>query len=136
MRHRLFFGAVLFLMGVVAFADVSVEAGVDRQTLHVGDPVSYTLTITYDPSDSVADIPTGLNLSSLTVRDFSLKRGVPTGDGRLSDVALYVVTVFRLGRFVIMAAHQVAEAVPEVLKTDQVVEGGDVLPAMSLVNQC
>ncbi len=100
--------AVVFTAAAVMFiwlypsscqSSVSVRSEVDRSTITVGDPIKYTLIITYEEDHRVYPPPLASNLGQFEIKDFKYPRTIRTDEGLLEERTEYTVTSFRTGDF-------------------------------------
>ena len=78
---------------------LSVKSAVDKAKITVGDPITYTLTVTRVESVKV-DLPElGANLGGFEIRDYHQEEGKRLRDGRIQDRVDYVITIYRTGDY-------------------------------------
>ncbi len=79
---------------------IEVRAEVDRNTITIGDRITYTITIVHDESLKVQQPGPGANLGQFEIKDYHIAE--PRHEnGRLVEQFRYVISVFDTGRFVI-----------------------------------
>jgi len=88
-----------FLATPGAEGRVQVDSRVDRQTITVGDPITYTLTLTGDPQDQIRIPALGAALEQFTIRDYQEQGPAPDGQGHQIYRATYVITRYETGEF-------------------------------------
>jgi len=107
-RHRLLRVALVVAnaLALVSGVDASVtlRAGVDRDSITVGDPVRFRVRIYRDRGDSVAVAAGEGNLGSLEVRSALEPRIRELDGGRIEETRDLVVTSYRTGEFELPAA--------------------------------
>lgn len=88
-------GGILLASG--GEARVQVETQVDRQTITVGDPIIYTLTLIGDPYDQIQIPALGAALEQFAIRDYQEQGPAPDRQGRQVYRATYVITRYETG---------------------------------------
>ena len=78
---------------------ILVESSVDRSTITVGDPITYTLTITRAESVVVRPPEMGVNLGQFEIRDYEVVDPQKTEAGLITDSYSYVISVYDVGEF-------------------------------------
>jgi len=101
--RRIAIAAFAALLAVSAFGDpaeVTVRSSVDRSTITVGDPILYTLSISWDEGIEVTPPSLGVNLGGFEIQDY--KAGEPRKEGgRQVLESSYRITIYDTGEFVI-----------------------------------
>jgi hypothetical protein len=78
---------------------VSIRSSVDKAEITVGDPITYTLSVTREESVKV-DLPhLGINLGGFEIRDYNQQEGKRLKDGRILDRVDYLITIYQTGEF-------------------------------------
>jgi hypothetical protein len=90
----------LCVYGTESDATVSVSASINTTRARVGDHFRYTISIEHGPADSVTLPPTGINLSSFRVIEYT-PIDLRSDDGRRFTGGDYVITAYRPGTYVI-----------------------------------
>jgi len=82
---------------VYAFGDVSVKSGVDKVRVLIGEPITYTLTISRKESVSL-DMPAlGAHLGNFDIRDYTVAK--PEKQNGISvEKYVYIIASFQLGK--------------------------------------
>jgi hypothetical protein len=78
---------------------ILVESSVDRATITVGDPVTYTLTITRAESVVVRPPEMGINLGQFEIRDYEIVEPQMTDAGLITERYSFVISVYDVGEF-------------------------------------
>lgn len=91
------------LLAVAAFAAerINVTASVDKQTAYVGDPIDYTITITYDSTLQLTPPAAGANLGGFDVKDYEIGEEKKTDNGQRQQVLSFKLRTFTTGDYVI-----------------------------------
>jgi hypothetical protein len=76
-----------------------VDTKVDCQTITVGDPITYTLTITGDASDQIQVPALGTALERFAIRDYHEEGPTKNEQGQQVYRATYVITLYETGDF-------------------------------------
>jgi len=80
-----------------ASGDVSVKSGVDKIRVLIGEPVTYTLTLSRKESVSL-DMPAlGAHLGSFDIRDYTVAKPEKQ-NGMVVEKYVYVIASFQLGK--------------------------------------
>ena len=61
---------------------IEIEAGVDIAEAHIGDLITYTLTITYDTSIQLFPPPIGVNMGAFDVKNYAIGEPEEIDGGR------------------------------------------------------
>jgi len=78
---------------------LSVKSSVDKAKITVGDPITYTLTVTRQESVKVVPPELGANLGGFEIRDYHQEQGKKLKDGRIQDRVNYVITIYQTGDY-------------------------------------
>ncbi|UCE18303.1 MAG: BatD family protein [Gemmatimonadota bacterium] len=105
MKRRLKFST--YLLALLCFTSLGyaqqerilVESSVDRSTITVGDPITYTLSITRAESVKVEPPEMGINLGQFEIRDYEIVEPRKTQAGGLTESYSYVISVYDVGEF-------------------------------------
>ena len=98
----------LFFLAVVVPAQqdqILIESSVDRSTITVGDPITYTLTITRAESVVVQPPEMGINLGQFEIRDYEIVEPRKTETDLITESYSYVISVYDVGEFEIPRSH-------------------------------
>lgn len=90
---------ILLLLPLLSQGElVSIRSSVDKAKITVGDPITYTLSVTREESVKV-DLPQlGINLGGFEIRDYK-KEEKRLKDGRILDRVDYLITIYQTGEF-------------------------------------
>lgn len=102
MKKRTIFTIFLVLIGLnlLAQGTISIESTVDKSTIHIGDRVTYTLTVKHS-ADVAVDLPaTGINLGQFEIQDYQVLEPQKK-DGLLVEEVTYQISIYEVGDFVI-----------------------------------
>ncbi len=80
---------------------IQIETAVDAAEAYIGDPVTYTLTITHDSSYKLTPPPLGANLGAFDVKDYRPDNQVRLDDGRVQSKTTFVLSTFTTGEYTI-----------------------------------
>ena len=141
--------AFVLLVPSVCFAGVSVEGQVDRATITVGDPITYSLTVRRGEADRVSFPEIREAIGELEVRDVEKGELRRVDGGGVEEAAQYILTSYVVGAIEIPALSitfvtasgdtGVARTHPIPITVQSVLEEGDekvlkdVKPPMELV---
>ena len=78
---------------------LSIKSSIDKTKITVGDPITYTLTVTREESVKVQLPELGANLGGFEIRDYSLNPGRRLKDGRIQDRVDYVIAIYETGEY-------------------------------------
>ncbi len=97
---------LLLFASSLAFAQagqkpVTLNAEVDKDTITIGDPITYTISVVYGNGYHIELMNPGTNLGEFEIRDFHKEGPVKLDDGRLKIVNVYVISVYDTGEFTI-----------------------------------
>lgn len=106
-KMRLRLRSSLYLLVILSLASsaysqknqILVESFVDRSTITVGDPITYTLTITRAESVVVEPPEMGINLGQFEIRDYEIVEPQTTQTGGITESYSYVISVYDVGEF-------------------------------------
>lgn len=94
----LFLGALLLHFGLQAQSGIpSVESKIDKNTITIGDVVTYSVTVTHNP-DVKVDIPLAGNLGAFEIRDYQQFEPQKV-DGQIVEHIDYLISTFDVGDF-------------------------------------
>ena len=96
-RGRGLFCLLLFLFPSLCFASVTVDGRVDRTSITVGDPITYTLTVRRSERDRVVFPDVGGQFGDLEVREVRKPEVKRSEGGAVEEVAVYIVTSYTVG---------------------------------------
>lgn len=74
-----------------------VTASVDKDTIYIGDLITYTLTITHAPEVSFQPPPPAANLGQFEVRDYQVLPDEELRDGHLHSRVRWLISTFTTG---------------------------------------
>lgn len=101
--HRLL-PALLLLSSLAAAPTFSIRASVDRNVVTVGDPITLSITIRFDPTLKVRKPGPGTGLGDFEIKDYTFQP--PRLEGKVAvDRVDYVLAVYETGSFLIPAAR-------------------------------
>ncbi len=92
-----------FLIPSVCFGGVSVEGQVDRATITVGDPITYSLTVRRGEADRVSFPEIREAVGELEVRDVEKEELRKVDGGGVEEAARYILTSYVVGAIEIPA---------------------------------
>ena len=104
-RGLAFFSCLCFVvisltsLGLAQGERFLVESSVDRSTITVGDPITYTLTITRAESVAVEPPEMGINLGQFEIRDYEVLEPRRTEAGTITESYSYVISIYDVGEF-------------------------------------
>lgn len=78
---------------------ILVESSVDRSVITVGDPITYTLTITRAESVAVEPPQMGVNLGQFEIRDYEVLEPRKTETGAIRESYSYIISIYDTGEF-------------------------------------
>lgn len=78
---------------------ILIESSVDRSIITVGDPITYTLTITRAESVKVDPPEMGVNLGQFEIRDYEVFEPQKTEAGTITESYSYVISIYDTGEF-------------------------------------
>jgi hypothetical protein len=84
--------------------DIKVTSAVNKDSITIGDEVSYTLIIKSRPEIKLDSLDLSLNLSPFKLKERKLYPTVKDKEGNIIQKQEYVITIFDLGNFVIPPA--------------------------------
>jgi hypothetical protein len=108
MNKRIFaFFIFLILLSAAVFAvhaqgTVVAESQVDRSQILIGDVITYTVLMTYDPGLEVQMPSPGVNLGQFEIRNYKVAEPQKK-DGKLFESASYQISTFETGEYEIPA---------------------------------
>jgi len=82
-------------------ADITVTAGVDRQTAYIGDLINYTIDINYDSTIVLTPPAVGINLGGFEVKDYNVGEEKRQENGRFSQNLSFKLATYTTGEFII-----------------------------------
>ncbi len=85
-------------------APVRVQAAVNRQSVTIGDPITYTLVPSWKPGITIIPPTREMDLGSFEVLEFAASDPVES-EGRITQVFTYTIAVYDLGEHTIPAAE-------------------------------
>ncbi len=88
---------VIFAINIWGQERFFVTASVDKDTISIGDLITYTLTITHDPEVSFHPPPPAANLGQFEVRDYQVLPDEKLRDGRLQSRVRWLISTFTTG---------------------------------------
>ena len=80
-------------------SDVEIGVSIDKSEITVGDPVLYTITLTWDPKVQVGDPQLEENLGALVVRERKPGKAAKGQDGRNQRTDAYTITSYQVGEY-------------------------------------
>lgn len=80
---------------------VRLNAEVDKDTITIADPITYTVSVVYEDGYHVEFMNPGTNLGEFEIRDFHKDGPVELENGRLEIVHEYKIAVYDTGEFTI-----------------------------------
>lgn len=114
---------LLFMSALMAQQDrISVESKLDKQSITVGDRVTYTVIITADTTLTVDSLAIGSNLGAFEIKDFT-PRESQLAEGLRIYKQSYEITTFTTGEYQIPPLeinYQTVSGEEKTIKTDPV----------------
>ncbi|KPL19736.1 MAG: hypothetical protein AMJ92_02030 [candidate division Zixibacteria bacterium SM23_81] len=104
-------GLILVILSFPSWAqkdEISIQASVDPDTVHIGDVITYTLTVIHAPEVTFQATPPGTNLGAFEVRDYQVMPQEELQDGQLQSEIRLLLTTFQTGELDIPAVEIVA----------------------------
>jgi hypothetical protein len=93
-------GFILVILSSAGWAqknEISIQASVDPDTVHIGDVITYTLTVTHAPEVTFQAAPPGTNLGEFEVRDYQVMPQEELEDGQLQSKIRLLLATFQTG---------------------------------------
>ncbi|MFC1554255.1 hypothetical protein ACFL7D_06455 [candidate division KSB1 bacterium] len=103
-------------------SDVSVESGVDKSNLTVGELALYEVTVTHKPEIKVTMPPPGINLGGFEIREYN-EVDPAEKDGLIERKVQYTIAAYDTGQYVIPPTgvlYMLSDSLQNVLLTDAV----------------
>lgn len=102
-KRNYFFILLLGLLNAAAFTvfgqgSIVAESQVDRSQMLIGDVITYSIAVTYDPSLEVQMPSPGVNLGQFEIRHYQVAEPQKK-DGKLIEAASYQVSTFETGEY-------------------------------------
>lgn len=85
----------------LALSPIEIEVGVDIAEAHIGDLITYTLTITYDTSIQLFPPPIGANMGAFDVKDYDIGEPEDIDGGRSRLTSWFKLSTFTTGEYII-----------------------------------
>ncbi|MEZ5358469.1 MAG: BatD family protein [Candidatus Zixiibacteriota bacterium] len=104
MVHRVGLQLILILcilVSAVAAENIEITASVDKQTAYIGDPIEYTVTITYDSTLDLTPPAVGMNLGQFDVQDYKVRDEEKLDGGRRRQQLWFDIRTFTTGDYII-----------------------------------
>lgn len=100
--------AILNSAGWAQKSQISIQASVDPDTVHIGDLITYTLTVTHAPQVTLQTTPPGTNLGEFEVRNYQVMPQEQLQDGQLQSKIHFLLAAFQTGELDIPAVEIVS----------------------------
>jgi hypothetical protein len=81
-------GLILVILSSAGWAqenEISIRVSVNPDTVHIGDVITYTMTVTHAPEVTFQAAPPGTNLGEFEVRDYQVMPPEELQDGQLQS---------------------------------------------------
>lgn len=92
--------AMLIIIATIS-AQTSITSTVDKNSITIGDRLTYTVTITYPKNAAVATPSIGANLGAFEIQDFHTTEATENDAGMLVESIIYTISTFTTGQYVI-----------------------------------
>ncbi len=86
---------------VASIPGIEIKSSVDIAEAYIGDPITYQITIVYDPSLTLVPPPIGANLGAFDVKDYQADVETKLKDGRKQSQTTFTLSTFTTGDYVI-----------------------------------
>lgn len=105
LKSIIIFGALLTINISTYAGTISVQTGVDKSVIHIGDYIKYYIIIKY--SEDIKPLPPrpGANLGQFDIKDYNVIELEKTEEGVLQKKIEYTITTYFLGEFEIPAVE-------------------------------
>jgi len=99
LKSIIIFGILLTINSVIYAGSISVQTGVDKSVIHIGDYIKYYIIIKY--SKGIKPLPPrpGANLGQFDIKDYNVIELEKTKEGLLQKKIEYTITTYFLGEF-------------------------------------
>lgn len=86
---------------VSSLPNVEIRTSVDKADMHIGDLITYRLTIIYDSTYELIPPPLGANLGAFDVKDYKQDIVKVLKDGRMQSDNVFILSTFTVGDYII-----------------------------------
>lgn len=86
---------------VKSIPGIEIKSSVDIAEAYIGDPITYQITITHDPSIELLPPPIGANLGAFDVKDYHADVETKLKDGRVQNQTTFILSTFTTGNYII-----------------------------------
>ncbi len=119
-KKTIIFLLIIFSVSFAQEGQISIESGVNRDVITIGDRIEYYITVTYDKEINVEYPGLGANLGAFEIKDYNTLDPEETGNKIINKVE-YIITTFDTGNYVIPPVtvdYFSSDSVVKSLKTD------------------
>ncbi len=90
---------LILLCSNIYAGSISVQTGVDKSVIHIGDYIKYYIIVKYSKGIKLILQPPGANLGQFDIKDYNVVEIEKTKEGLLQKKIEYTITTYFLGEF-------------------------------------